>query len=96
MTMAAEAAARITVHGRVQGVGYRMFAYRTALELGLSGSVRNADDGRTVVVYVEGSRAAIEQFYTRCWQGPPRAVVDVVTIEWTQPVGTYTDFRIVP
>ncbi|MCX8051158.1 MAG: acylphosphatase [Chlorobi bacterium] len=88
------AAARIVVHGRVQGVGFRMFAYRAAVELGLTGMVRNAEDGRTVIADVEGPRASIERFYDLCRQGPPHAVVERASIEWTEPSGRFHDFRI--
>jgi acylphosphatase len=38
--------ARISVSGRVQGVGYRAFTVRVANERGLVGGVRNCEDGR--------------------------------------------------
>ncbi len=47
--------ARILVAGRVQGVGFRAFAARTATRLDLVGGVRNLDDGR-VELEVEGRR----------------------------------------
>ena len=36
---------RVTIRGRVQGVGYRAWAADTATELGLTGWVRNRSDG---------------------------------------------------
>ena len=51
--------ARIFVGGRVQGVGFRAFAARTATRLDLVGGVRNLDDGR-VELDVEGRRTVIE------------------------------------
>lgn len=92
---APSAAAMITVHGRVQGVGYRMFVLRTARELGLVGIVRNESDGRTVTIAVEGTRNAIETLAARCAEGPPRAFVEECRIEWRLPSGQYRDFRIV-
>lgn len=88
-------AARITVRGRVQGVGYRMFVWRAAREFGLVGAVWNEPDGRTVVVEVEGTHTAIEQLYALCQQGPPRAAVEEVHIEWLMPGRRYSDFRII-
>jgi hypothetical protein len=44
--------AHIWVSGGVQGVGYRAFTQRVAVEKGLCGGVRNLEDGR---VEVEGS-----------------------------------------
>ena len=46
-------ARRWFIRGRVQGVGYRNFAQRAAVELGLTGYARNLDDGR-VEVYAVG------------------------------------------
>jgi acylphosphatase len=95
MNLDQHAAATLVIRGRVQGVGYRMFALRAATELGLVGTVRNAPDGATVIVTVEGPRPAIEQFYRRCHEGPPQAQVESITIEWGSPSGRYHDFRIV-
>ena len=44
--------AKITVHGAVQGVGFRPFVYRLATELRLCGWVLNCSQG--VFIEVEG------------------------------------------
>jgi acylphosphatase len=46
---------RAVVHGYVQGVGFRFFARREALMLGLRGYTRNLPDG-SVEVVAEGQR----------------------------------------
>lgn len=51
----------IVLVGRVQGVGFRHFIRRTALELGLNGWVRNKPDG-SVEVEVEGDEELILVF----------------------------------
>jgi len=56
-----QAPARLTaaVRGRVQGVGFRWWVRARALELGLTGSATNLEDGRVEVV-AQGPRAACE------------------------------------
>ena len=68
---------RIRVRGVVQGVGFRPYVYRLAYELGLGGFVLN--DSRGVVVEVEGSRGAVDEFLARLGaEAPPLAVIDSV------------------
>ena len=57
------------VEGRVQGVGYRAFAYREAQSLGLAGSVRNLRDG-SVEVVAWGPAAALAELEARLREGP--------------------------
>jgi acylphosphatase len=68
----AEAGFRVT--GRVQGVGYRWWARSLGSRLGLSGTVRNLDDG-AVVVQARGEEAAVEALRRHLAQGPPLAHV---------------------
>lgn len=51
---------RLTVEGRVQGVGFRPFIYRLARELGLAGHVQNSPAG--VVIEIEGASPLLETF----------------------------------
>ena len=71
-------ARRWFVTGRVQGVGYRYFAQRRALELGLRGWARNLDDGR-VEVYAEGADQQLNDFRGALHTGPSMA--DVRSVE---------------
>jgi acylphosphatase len=71
------------VAGRVQGVGYRYFAMRSAEALGLTGFVRNLADGRVEVVG-EGLEQVLAEFEQKLRQGPAFAAVeslDRTTIE---------------
>lgn len=52
--------AHIFYSGRVQGVGFRFTVQQYALDLGLTGWVRNLPDGR-VEVLLEGDNGTIEQ-----------------------------------
>ena len=67
-------ARRFLISGRVQGVGYRNFAQRAAVELGLRGWVRNLADGG-VEAHAVGSAGAIEDFEARLRRGPRFAEV---------------------
>ncbi len=49
-----------TATGRVQGVGFRMFVQQNAMELGITGWVKNMDDG-TVTMEIQGTQAAIDR-----------------------------------
>ena len=85
--------ARISVSGRVQGVGYRAFTVRVAMQRGLVGGVRNADDGR-VELEVEGSKDRILSLIEALKVGPPASRVTDVQVEWSNATGRFTDFRV--
>jgi acylphosphatase len=70
--------ARIT--GRVQGVAYRAWTRAAAEKLGLTGWVRNRDDG-SVLAHLEGDRARVDELLTLMWQGPGAARVQDVQAE---------------
>ena len=62
------------MRGRVQGVGFRYFAEHAAHALGLSGWVRNLDDG-DVEVYAVGNAAQLSELAGMLWKGPRWAEV---------------------
>lgn len=62
------------VSGRVQGVGYRAFVRSIAVQLGVSGWVRNLPDGR-VELSAQGSIELLEDLEDALWAGPPLAKV---------------------
>lgn len=82
---------KIRVHGRVQGVFFRVAAKERADELGVRGFVRNEPDG-TVYLEAEGEEDAVEKFLAWCSLGPRLAVVEAVVTEEGEPVG-YEDFK---
>ena len=73
-----EQAVRLGITGRVQGVGYRLWATRTATGLGLRGWVRNRFDG-TVEALVTGAPEQVSAMIEACWRGPRAARVSEVT-----------------
>lgn len=68
------AAQRLMIEGRVQRVGYRDWAVRTARQLGVIGWVRNLQDGR-VEILADGEDMALDTFVDRCREGPVMANV---------------------
>jgi acylphosphatase len=76
----------------VQGVGYRVFAQRKALELGLKGYARNLSDSVSVEVVAEGSRPALEALVAALRQGPSGSVVERVDVTWLSASGGYEGF----
>ncbi len=81
------------VRGRVQGVGFRVFALREAMTLELDGHVTNEVDG-SVRVVAEGPRGDLEALLGRLEEGPPAALVDRVAVSWEPARGLPTGFRI--
>ena len=59
----------VTIHGRVQGVGYRAWTEDTARELGLQGWVRNRRDDSVEAVFA-GPGEAVAKMIEACRQGP--------------------------
>jgi len=81
------------VYGEVQGVGYRYFARRNALALGLRGYARNLADG-TVEVLAEGTRSTLEELVRRLERGPSAAEVQRVETAWESAGGTFAGFQV--
>jgi acylphosphatase len=75
--------ARLTaiITGEVQGVGYRAYARRHALDLDLAGHAENLSDGRVEVV-AEGDRHDLEHFLVKLRTGPAHAMVMHIDIIW--------------
>ncbi|THD44451.1 MAG: acylphosphatase [Bradyrhizobium sp.] len=69
----------IVVTGRVQGVGFRDFARRAALRLGVAGWVRNRRDG-AVEALIAGPAEAVDALVAELRRGPPGAKVIRLTL----------------
>ena len=70
---------RLVIAGRVQGVGYRVWAMQTAVRLGVRGWVRNRADG-TVEVLAIGDDEAVGAMIEACREGPFAARVTEVAV----------------
>ena len=65
------------IRGRVQGVGYRYFAQGKARVLGLSGYVKNCEDG-SVECVARGREEPLGELEEALRRGPPLGRVDTV------------------
>lgn len=74
---------KIWIKGLVQGVGFRPFVYRLALQTSLSGYVKNTEKG--VLIVVSGNTGEIEVFSKNLIKNPPQAaqIISVETEECT-------------
>lgn len=81
------------VHGRVQGVGFRVFVLRAARELGLHGWVAN-EPGRQVRVVAEGPPDLLAKLVLALRAGPPAAIVERVEEAWSPATGDLAAFEI--
>lgn len=64
----------LLIKGKVQGVFYRATAKDVAGKLGITGWIKNTEDGH-VEAMVTGPELQLAQFINWCKQGPSRAVV---------------------
>ncbi len=87
------ASLHVWVEGRVQGVFFRDTTRRQALNLGLTGWVRNLPDGRVEAVF-RGDREVCEEALKFVHAGPPGALVTKVDHRWEPDDETFVDFEI--
>jgi hydrogenase maturation protein HypF len=87
--------AEIKVNGIVQGVGFRPFVYRAAIENHLVGYVRNRGDAHVEIV-VEGARSSIDYFLRDLKEKkPPLARIHNITTEYHEEKGEFEKFDII-
>ncbi len=82
----AEKRMRVLVEGRVQGVFFRANTKKKAEKLGLSGWVKNLDDGRVEAVF-EGEGKGLQEILSFCEIGPKLAKVEDVSVEYGEVEG---------
>lgn len=85
--------AHALISGKVQGVWYRDATQKEAERQGVTGWVRNLDDGRVEAVF-EGESSAVDAMVAWCNEGPPNARVADVQAEEGDARGEFDDFRI--
>lgn len=91
--MAEKIAIQATVHGLVQGVGFRYHTRSMAVRIGVRGWVRNNPDG-TVEIYAEGTSEEVGRMENYLREGPPHAHVTHLDVRRPIPSDTYRNFSI--
>ena len=85
--------ALISIHGIVQGVGFRPFIHRLVSQYGLCGFIKNTSSG--VELELEGERETLEGFVGELpLRAPKLAVIEHMEITYTHALVGYTDFQI--
>ena len=79
--------------GRVQGVGFRFFVQQNSLELGITGWVRNMDDG-SVTMEIQGQEAPVDELERRIRKGNGFIRVDELSLEEREAVAAEERFQI--
>ncbi len=90
---AGKAQVKLRIYGRVQGVAFRLGVVERARELGLSGWVRNREDG-TVELIAEGDRRALRRLYQWCQGGTSSSKVEKVEVEQRPYQNEFNSFEI--
>jgi acylphosphatase len=85
--------AHVVISGRVQGVFFRSNTKREAVKLGLTGFVRNLDDGSVEAVF-EGEKSEVEKIIEFCKKGPSGSEVSSVDVQWEKFKAEFTEFDI--
>lgn len=86
--------AQCVIVGRVQQVGFRDFVQTQAKECGITGWVKNNDDG-TVSVLAQGLPEDTKRFIEELHEGSVLSVVEGVSVDWGTPKEPFTDFVVI-
>ena len=84
---------QLLIRGRVTGVFFRAASQREAKRLGVTGWVKNRNDG-SVEILAEGEEDAIKEIIGWAHHGPSAARVEGVDVRWRGYTGEFADFRI--
>jgi len=84
---------KIQVSGKVQDVWFRKYTCEKALEIGLSETVQNLENGN-VLIHASGTENQISALEKWCWQGSPLSNVTDVKLSVSE-AASFPDFRVV-
>ena len=84
---------RLIIKGKVQGVFYRATAKDVADLLAIKGWVKNLPDNN-VEITATATDESLQKFIAWCKQGPPKAKVDEVIVEYLD-LQEFSGFKII-
>jgi acylphosphatase len=82
------------VSGRVQGVGFREYVRHEASTRGLTGYVRNSDDGRSVEIVAEGEEQQLRSLVDAMRDGPRFARVEDIAADFSDATNGFGRFSV--
>ncbi len=85
---------QVLYSGRVQGVGFRVTAKKTALGYEVTGTIRNLLDGRVELV-CEGTREELEGFRVGIQESGVQRFIRHEEISWGTPTNEFRGFEII-
>jgi acylphosphatase len=89
-----KARVHIVISGLVQGVFFRHYTRKYAIQYDLTGWVKNRTDGKVEAIF-EGDAHQVELMIDWCRSGPPSARISEVDITREEPNNPFPDFRII-
>lgn len=85
-------AIKLTIQGKVQGVGYRRWFEQQALALELKGYVKNLDSGEVEAVIV-GTENQLHAIIQRSYTGPSRAEISKIIQSEFEQAADFVTFQ---
>lgn len=85
--------AQVTIHGLVQGVSFRYHTRQMALQLNVTGWVRNLPNGEVQGCF-EGDEKDIQALIDWCEEGPSLAEVKNVLVKKQEFSGEFSGFHV--
>ncbi len=83
----------IFIKGYVQGVFFRAFVRDRAIEMGLTGYVKNLSND-TIEIIAEGHEAKLAELIELCKKGPVGSQVEEVRVNSELYTGEFNQFKI--
>lgn len=85
--------AHVFYSGCVQGIGFRYTARDIAMKIGVSGWVKNLEDGRVEMV-AEAEEHSLKEFLDEILKSPLGRYIKDADLSWEKPSREFDDFDI--